>query len=97
LYKTRITTFYRAYKQFDGDIYRYWYYAKSSTSELGLVACRLFGICINAAAVERLWSCMGLLQTNRRNRLKVFILFISIIYFLILIINIFFSHQKFLT
>jgi hypothetical protein len=70
---------YDTYKQF-GDVYRYWCYAKSSTNELGLVACRLFGICINAAAVERLWSCMGFLQTNRRNRLKVFILFISNIY-----------------
>lgn len=72
---------YNTYKQFDNDIYRYWCFAKSSTNELGLVACRLFGICINAAAVERLWSCMGFLQTNRRNRLKVFVSFINTIYF----------------
>jgi hypothetical protein len=72
---------YNTYKQFDNDIYRYWCFAKSSTNELGLVACRLFGICINAATVKRLWSCMGFLQTNRRNRLKVFVSFINTIYF----------------
>ncbi|CAG8700209.1 9536_t:CDS:1, partial [Ambispora gerdemannii] len=56
------------YNQF-GDIWRYWNYAGALTNELGLMACRLYGICVNAAAVERLWSCMGFLQTNRRNRL----------------------------
>lgn len=63
------------YKQFRGDILKYWCYAKESTDELGFVACRLFGICVNAASVERLWSCMGFLQSNRRNRLMVFIFF----------------------
>lgn len=57
--------------QFDGDIYRYWCFACTSTSELGFVACRIFGICVNAASVERLWSCMGFLHSNRRNRLSV--------------------------
>ena len=64
------------YKQFRGDIWKYWCYAKDSTNELGFVACRLFGICVNAASVERLWNCMGFLQSNRRNRLMVFIFFI---------------------
>jgi hypothetical protein len=54
------------YDQF-GDIWRYWRYAADSTNELGFVACRLYGICVNAAAIERLWSCMGFLQTDRRN------------------------------
>ncbi|PKY32840.1 hypothetical protein RhiirB3_493158 [Rhizophagus irregularis] len=58
-----------SYKQFDNDIFRYWCYVSVSTNELGLVACRIFGICVNAASVERLWSCMGFLQTKRRNRL----------------------------
>ena len=62
------------YNQFD-DIWKYWNYVEASTNELGLVACRLYGICINAAAVERLWSCMGFLQTNRRNRLMVNLFF----------------------
>jgi len=53
------------YKQFNGNIWRYWYYAKDSTNELGFVACRLLGICVTAASVERLWSCMGFLQSNR--------------------------------
>ncbi|RHZ60178.1 hypothetical protein Glove_357g58 [Diversispora epigaea] len=58
-----------SYNHFDGDVWRYWCYISVSTNELGFVACRIFGICINAASVERLWSCMGFLQTNRRNRL----------------------------
>ena len=63
------------YKQFSGNIWKYWCYAKDSTNELGFVACRLFEICVNAASVERLWSCMGFLQSNRWNRLMVFIFF----------------------
>ncbi|EXX56151.1 hypothetical protein RirG_218840 [Rhizophagus irregularis DAOM 197198w] len=58
-----------SYRQFDNDIWCYWCYISVSTNELGFVACRIFGICVNAASVERLWSCMGFLQTNRRNRL----------------------------
>lgn len=63
------------YRQFNGDVWRYWGYVSVSTNELGFVACRTFGICINAASVERLWSCMGFLQNNRRNRLMVCMLF----------------------
>lgn len=59
------------YRQFDNDVWRYWCYVSVSTKELGFVACRIFGICVNAASVERLWSCMGFLQTKRRNRLMV--------------------------
>ncbi|RHZ47354.1 hypothetical protein Glove_585g38 [Diversispora epigaea] len=58
------------WNQFNGDIYRYWSFACASTNELGFVACRVFGICVNAASVERLWSCMGFLQSNRCNRLS---------------------------
>ncbi|CAG8846654.1 36493_t:CDS:1, partial [Racocetra persica] len=36
------------------NIWKYWNYAKDSTVELGLVACRLYRICINTAAVEYL-------------------------------------------
>jgi len=42
-----------------------------TAKELGYVAQHIFGICVNAASVERLWSCMGSLQTKRRNRLDV--------------------------
>ena len=62
---------FNTYKQFNGDVWRYWCYVNVSTKELGFVACRIFSICVNAASVERLWSCMGFLQTNRRNRLMV--------------------------
>lgn len=64
-------------KQFN-DIVRYWEFAAPSTNELGLVACRLYGICINAAAVERLWSSMSFFQNNRRNRLIVIFYFIFV-------------------
>ncbi len=60
------------YRQFNGDIWRYWCFAKVSTNELGLVAYTLFDICINVASIECLWSCIGFLHTNHRNRLKVF-------------------------
>ncbi|CAG8855470.1 26404_t:CDS:1, partial [Gigaspora margarita] len=38
------------------DIWNYWSFVGASTNELGVVACQLYGICVNAAAVERLWS-----------------------------------------
>ena len=40
------------YRQFNGDIWRYWCFAKVSTNELGLVAYTLFDICINVASIE---------------------------------------------
>jgi hypothetical protein len=57
------------WNQFNCDIFRYWCFVCTFTNELGLVACRIFGICVNAASVERLWSCMGFLHSNRHNRL----------------------------
>lgn len=57
--------------QFDNDILGFWTWVSPIAKELGYVAQRIFGICINAASVERLWSSMGFLQTKRRNRLNV--------------------------
>ncbi|CAG8854207.1 766_t:CDS:2, partial [Gigaspora margarita] len=37
-------------------IHSYWSFVGASTNELGVVACRLYGICVNAAAVKHLWS-----------------------------------------
>ncbi|GBC21919.2 ribonuclease H-like domain-containing protein [Rhizophagus irregularis DAOM 181602=DAOM 197198] len=37
--------------------------------ELSKLALHLFGICVNAASVERLWSNMGFLHSTRRNKL----------------------------
>lgn len=59
------------YDQFGNNILGFWEFASSSTRELGPLAIRLFGICVNAASVERLWSSMGFIHTNRRNRLQV--------------------------
>ena len=57
--------------QFGNDIHKYWCWVRSAYPEIGTVAARIFGICINAASVERLWSNMGFLHTKNRNRLKV--------------------------
>ncbi|CAG8732458.1 24526_t:CDS:2, partial [Dentiscutata erythropus] len=58
------------YKQFKGNILKFWEFVSPSTKELGPLAVRLFGICINAASVERLWSLMRFIHTNRRSRLQ---------------------------
>uniref|UniRef100_U9UVP6 HAT C-terminal dimerisation domain-containing protein n=1 Tax=Rhizophagus irregularis (strain DAOM 181602 / DAOM 197198 / MUCL 43194) TaxID=747089 RepID=U9UVP6_RHIID len=44
---------------------------KGTYRELGAVALKIFGICVNAASVERMWSSMGFLHTVRHNRLMV--------------------------
>ena len=56
---------------FGNDIHKYWCWVRSAYPEIGTVGARLFGICVNAASVERLWSNMGFLHTKNRNRLKV--------------------------
>ncbi|CAB5189780.1 unnamed protein product [Rhizophagus irregularis] len=50
--------------QFEDDILKYWRFVVPLAKELGYVAQRIFGICINAASVERLWSNMGFLHTK---------------------------------
>ncbi|PKB94981.1 hypothetical protein RhiirA5_386324 [Rhizophagus irregularis] len=56
--------------QFENDIHKYWCWVRSAYPEIGTVAARIFGICVNAASVERLWSSMGFFHTKTRNRLK---------------------------
>ncbi|RIB07898.1 hypothetical protein C2G38_2213083 [Gigaspora rosea] len=43
-----------SYEQFEEDVLGFWEFASSSTKELGPLAMRLFGICVNAASIERL-------------------------------------------
>jgi len=57
--------------QFEDNILEFWGWVVPLAKELGYVAQRIFGICVNAASVERLWSSMGFLHTKRRNRLHV--------------------------
>ncbi|CAG8452352.1 10224_t:CDS:2 [Gigaspora rosea] len=46
-----ISYYYRAWTgQFKDDVLSYWCYIKDATDELGLVACRIFGICVFAAS-----------------------------------------------
>ena len=59
------------YIQFNENIIDFWESAKGLAPELTRLALQLFGICINAASVERLWSNMGFLHSKRRNRLHV--------------------------
>ncbi|CAG8671688.1 9194_t:CDS:2, partial [Ambispora gerdemannii] len=57
------------YNQFDDNIIDFWESAQGLAPELSRLALHLFGICINAASVERLWSNMSFLHTKCRNRL----------------------------
>ena len=50
--------------QFDSDIFQFWCFVCTFTNELGFVAYKLFEICVNAASVERLWSCIDFLHSN---------------------------------
>ncbi|CAB4386898.1 unnamed protein product [Rhizophagus irregularis] len=56
--------------QFDNEIHKYWCWVRNAYPEIGTVAAHIFGICVNAASVERLWSSMGFFHTKTRNRLK---------------------------
>ena len=57
--------------QFNNNVHKYWCWIQEAYPEIGIVATRIFGICVNAASVERLWSSMGFYHTKNRNRLKV--------------------------
>lgn len=60
---------YETYNQFKENIVDFWDSAKGLAPELSRLALQLFGICINSASVERLWSTMGFLHTKCQNRL----------------------------
>ncbi|RIA89546.1 hypothetical protein C1645_824732 [Glomus cerebriforme] len=57
------------FEQFGDDIFKFWTYIKGEYKELGAVALKIFGICVNATSVERMWSSMGFVHTVRHNRL----------------------------
>jgi len=59
--------------QFKGNLVNYWDSTAGIEPELAKVAMHIHSICVNSASVERLWSSMGFLHTNLRNRLKVYI------------------------
>lgn len=50
---------------------RYWEFAALNHHEIGQLAYRLYGIKVNSAPCERLFSRMGWFQSMRRSRLKV--------------------------
>lgn len=62
---------FETYNQFEENIIDFWESARGLAPELSRLALHLFGICVNAASVERLWSNMGFLHSKRRNRLDV--------------------------
>jgi hypothetical protein len=53
--------------QFEDNILGFWGWVTPLAKELGFVAQQIFGICVNAASVERLWSSMGFLHTKQRS------------------------------
>jgi hypothetical protein len=69
------------YNQFEENIMDFWEFTKGLAPELSRLALYLFGICVNAASVERLWSTMGFLHSKHRNRLHVNIFIKLFIYF----------------
>ncbi|GES84755.1 ribonuclease H-like domain-containing protein [Rhizophagus clarus] len=58
------------FEQFGEDAFKFWGYVEGDYKELAAVALKIFGMCVNAASVERMWSSMGFLHTVRHNRLK---------------------------
>ncbi|CAB4421235.1 unnamed protein product [Rhizophagus irregularis] len=50
-------------------IFHILFWDEGEYSELDAVALKIFGICVNAASVERMWSSMGFLHTVLHNRL----------------------------
>ncbi|CAB4436770.1 unnamed protein product [Rhizophagus irregularis] len=58
-------------EQFGEDIMSFWESCSGHAPELSRFALHIYGICVNAASVERLWSTMGFIHTIRRNRLEV--------------------------
>ncbi|GBC31633.2 ribonuclease H-like domain-containing protein [Rhizophagus irregularis DAOM 181602=DAOM 197198] len=56
--------------QFKGNIHKYWCWVRDAYPEIGTVTAHIFGICVNVASVERLWSSMGFFHIKNRNRLK---------------------------
>jgi hypothetical protein len=77
--------------QFNGNIHKYWCWVREAYPEIGTIGARIFGICINAASVERLWSSMGFYHTKSRNKLKVknIYIFSSLFYFIFYLFYIF--------
>ncbi|PKK57973.1 hypothetical protein RhiirC2_857993 [Rhizophagus irregularis] len=57
------------YNQFEKNIIDFWESTKGLAPELLKLAFHLFGICVNATSVERLWLDMGFLHSTRQNKL----------------------------
>lgn len=62
--------------QFNDNLINYWDFTSGVGLELAKLATHFHSICVNSALVERLWSNMSFLHTNRRNHLQVNLLMI---------------------
>lgn len=80
------------FNQLGENIMDFWDLAKGQAPELSRFALHLYGICVNSASVERLWSTMGFLHSKRRNRLHVSK--IQVVYFFICQIKLYFVNLK---
>ncbi len=60
IYPFDISTF----NQLGGNIIDFWELAKEQAPELSRFTHHLYGICVNSASVERLWSNMGFLHSK---------------------------------
>ncbi|CAG8805627.1 561_t:CDS:2, partial [Dentiscutata erythropus] len=59
-----------SFNHFQDELVNFWEFTSAIRFELAKVAIRIHRICVNSVFVERLWSSIGYLYTNRRNRLK---------------------------
>ncbi|CAG8618811.1 26301_t:CDS:2, partial [Racocetra persica] len=56
-------------RQFSNDVIGYWSHYASCAKELEQVVLQIYEICVDAASVECLWSSIGFIYSNRRNKL----------------------------
>ena len=61
----------KTFDQFGSDVFKFWKYVESDYKELASIALRIFGICVNATLVKRMWFSMGFLHTNHYNQLNI--------------------------
>jgi len=54
-----------SFNQFKNNLVDFWKSTSDVSPELACVATHIHGICVNSTSVERLWSNMDYLHTNR--------------------------------
>jgi hypothetical protein len=61
----------------------YWSWLSDTVTSLSKISIKLFSISVNSASCERLFSSMSFLHTKTRNKLKVNVILMGILFILI--------------